>query len=247
MSVNIGHGDRRVIDAITEQATEAPVRPAGLRDRDPGPPGCQAGRDPAGRHRQGVLHPRRRRGDRERHQARPTRHRPLQGPGPLPGLSRRDDGGDDPDRRPAPLGQRARSRRRRPLRRHAPLGRGGAAAGRGEPPGPRGRDPLRGPAHDRGRLPRDDRRHERHPHPARRLPRRRPRDLRPPRHPDGLRRGHGRLRPDRALVRRGPLGRRARPHDDGQGPDELVSAARRCRDAPWHRRGLRERRCSSAA
>ena len=37
MSVNIGHGDRRVIDAITEQALEAPVRAAGLRDRDPGP------------------------------------------------------------------------------------------------------------------------------------------------------------------------------------------------------------------
>ena len=42
----------------------------------------------------------------------------------------------------------------------------------GEPPGSRGRHPLRGPAHDRGGLPRDDRRHERHPHPARRLHRR---------------------------------------------------------------------------
>ena len=36
-----------------------------------------------------------------------------------------------------------------------------------------------GAAHDRGGLPRDDRRHERHPHPARRLHRGRPRDLRP--------------------------------------------------------------------
>ena len=38
----------------------------------------------------------------------------------------------------------------------------------------------------------------------------RPRDLRPPRHPDGRRRGHGRLRADRPLVRGRPLGRRRR-------------------------------------
>ena len=38
MSVNIGHGDRRVIDAINEQASRAPVRPARLRHRDPRPP-----------------------------------------------------------------------------------------------------------------------------------------------------------------------------------------------------------------
>ena len=37
MSVNIGHGDRRVIDAITAQAHEAPVRPARVRDGDRGP------------------------------------------------------------------------------------------------------------------------------------------------------------------------------------------------------------------
>ena len=89
-----------------------------------------------------------------------------------------------------------------------------------------------GAAHDRGGLPRDDRRHQRHPHPARRLPPGRPRDLRPPRHPDGRRRGDGRLRADRALVRGRPLGRRPGPDDDGQGPDELVPAARRGRDAP---------------
>ena len=93
---------------------------------------------------------------------------------------------------------------------------------------------------DRRGLPRDDRRHERHPHPARRLHRRRPRDLRPPRHPDGRRRGHGRLRADGALVRRRPLGRDAGPDDDGQGPDQLVPAARRGRDAPRHRREVRD-------
>ena len=46
-------------------------------------------------------------------------------------------------------------------------------------PGPRGRDPLRGRPHDRGDLPRDDRRDERDPDPARRLHPGRPRDLRP--------------------------------------------------------------------
>ena len=100
MSVNIGHGDRRVIDAMHEQATEAPVRPAGVRHRDPRPARREAGRDPARRHEQGVLHARRRRGDRERDQARPPLHRPVQAPRPLPRLPRRDLRGDDADRRP---------------------------------------------------------------------------------------------------------------------------------------------------
>ena len=73
----------------------------------------------------------------------------------------------------------------------------GSRARSPRPAGPRGRHPLRGAAHDRGGLPRDDRRDERHPDPARRLHPGRPRDLRPPRHPDGRRRGHGRLRADR--------------------------------------------------
>ena len=62
----------------------APVRPAGVRDRDPRPPGPEAGRDPARRHEQGVLHAGRRRGDRERDQARAPPHRPLQAARPLP-------------------------------------------------------------------------------------------------------------------------------------------------------------------
>ena len=49
--------------------------------------------------------------------------------------------------------------------------------------------------------------------------------------------GFGRTGP---LVRRRPLGRRARPDDDGQGPDELVPAARRRGDAPRDRRGVRD-------
>ena len=123
---------------------QAPVRPAGVRDGGPRAPRREAGRDHARRHGQGLLHARRRRGDRERDQARPPLHRPAQDPRPLSLLPRRDVRGDDADRRPAPLGQRAGHRRRRPLPGHAPLGRGGAAAGGREPPGPRGRHPLRG-------------------------------------------------------------------------------------------------------
>ena len=165
---------------------EAAVRPAGLRDRDPGATRRQARRDPARRHGQGVLHARWRGGGRERDQARPRGERPAQDPGPLPRVSRGDARGDDVDRRSAPVGQRAGHRRRRPLSRHAPLGRGGTTSRGREPPGPRGRHPLRGREVDRGGLPRDHRRHQRDPDPARRLHRRRPRDLRPQRHPDGL-------------------------------------------------------------
>ena len=45
-------------------------------------------------------------------------------------LPRRDARRDDPDRRSAPLGERAGHRRRRPLSGHPSLGRGGAAPGR---------------------------------------------------------------------------------------------------------------------
>ena len=49
MSVNIGHGDRRVVAAITEQATKLQVRPAGVRDGDPGASRPEARRDHARR------------------------------------------------------------------------------------------------------------------------------------------------------------------------------------------------------
>ena len=47
MSVNIGHGDRRVDRRDHRAGAEAAVRPAGFRDRAPGAPRCQARRDPA--------------------------------------------------------------------------------------------------------------------------------------------------------------------------------------------------------
>ena len=98
MSVNIGHGDRRVIDAITEQATKLQYVQPAFATEIRGTARPEAGRDPARRHGQGVLHARRRRGHRERDQARPPLHRPLQGPRPLPRLPRRDDGRDDTHR-----------------------------------------------------------------------------------------------------------------------------------------------------
>ena len=144
MSVNIGHGDRRVIDAITEQATKLQyVQPAfateirarlgsKLAEILPGDMdkvfftlgGAEAienaiklARHATGRHK--IL----------------ARYRSYHGA---------TLGRDDADRRSAPLGQRAGHRRRRPLPGHAPLGRGGTAARGREPAGPRGRHPLRG-------------------------------------------------------------------------------------------------------
>ena len=81
--------------------------------------------------------------------------------------------------------------------------------------------------------------HQRDPRPARRLPRRRARPVRPARHRDDLRRGHGRLRPLRRVVRRRPLGRHARPDLLRQGR-QLGLRAPRWRDhQPPHRRRLR--------
>ena len=60
-------------------------------------------------------------------------------------------------------------------------------------------------------------------------------------------RGHERLRADRPLVRGRPLGRRARPAHDGEGPHRVLPAARRGGDAPLDRRGVRATGPSSAA
>ena len=64
--------------------------------------------------------------------------------------------------------------------------------------------------------------------------------LRPVRHPDGRRRGHGRLRADRQVVRRRSLGRHAGPDDDGQGAHQSrTSRSVRVAMRDSHRRGLR--------
>ena len=123
MSVNIGHGDQRVVRAITEQATKLQfVQPAFVteirartrREVDVAPPG---------RSRQGVLHARRRGGDRERDQDRAPVHRPLQDSRPVPRLPRGHDGRDDLDWRSAPVGDGTGTRGRCAIPRYASLGR----------------------------------------------------------------------------------------------------------------------------
>ena len=75
--------------------------------------------------------------------------------------------------------------------------------------------------------------------PPGRLPRRRARAVRRARHRDDRRRGDGRLRPLRRVVRRRPLGRHARPHLLRQGRQLGLRAARRRRHQPTHRRHVR--------
>ena len=63
--------------------------------------------------RHGVLHQRRRRGDRERRPHGAAAHRPAQDPDHVPQLPRRHRRGDHADRRPAALAERAGDGRRR--------------------------------------------------------------------------------------------------------------------------------------
>ena len=247
MSVNIGHGDRRVIDAITAQATKLQyVQPAfatEIRARL----GREARRDPAGRHGQGLLHARWRGGDRERDQARPPRDRPhkilaryrayhgaTMGAMTLTGDPRRWAN------EPGIVG----------VVRYPDTHRWGEAEPRPVAESLQGLEDviryegaktiaavfLETIVGTNGILiPPDG------------YIAGRPRDLHPQRHPDGRRRGHGRLRADRALVRGRPLGRDAGPDDDGQGPDRrrtCRSARSRC--ATRSPRSSR-RRCSTAA
>ncbi len=121
-----------------------------------------------------------------------------------------------------------------PVSRHAArLGHGGAG-----PALPRGGDRARGAEAHRRVHPRDHQRHQRHHRPAGRLPAGRARAVRQARHPDDLRRGDGRLRPHRQVVRRRSLEGRAGPDDHGQGPDERLRAAWRRGHAPRYCRSL---------
>ena len=106
-----------------------------------------------------------------------------------------------------------------------------ASSAAGTPPRTRSRNleetiQLEGPSTIAGVHPGDRGRHERRARAARRLPAGRPRALRSVRDPDDRGRGDGRLRSHRQVVRGRPLGRGARPHHDGQGPDQRVRAAR---------------------
>ena len=190
-----------------------------------------AGRGDAGQPEDVVLHERRRGGERERDQARALVHRAAQGDRALPLLPRCDRRRDHAHGRSAALvrGARAPGRRAHARPVHLPLPRRpsrslprlhGRAAPRGDPP-------VRGPAHGRRRHPGDRRRHERRHRPARRLPAVDPRDVRQARRPAHLRRGDGRLRPHRQVVRVRELGRRPGHPHDGEGDQLGLRAARR--------------------
>ena len=132
MCVNIGHGDERVIRAIQEQAARSPTPtrswpPSRARASAPSWPTITPGR-----HRQLLLHQRRRRSQRERDQGGALGHRPAEDPRPLPLVPRRHRRRDHAHRRSAALGGRARHPRRRPRagllpRRQPPGGHGGEA------------------------------------------------------------------------------------------------------------------------
>ncbi len=132
MSVNIGHGDRRVADAIAEQAQQARLRRPAVRDGGPRPAGRAAGGADAGRPEHVLLHPGRRRGQRERAAHGAHVHRPPEGDGALPLVPRRHRRGHQRHRRSAALGERAGGARRGPRPRPAAL-----SAGESEPRGRR--------------------------------------------------------------------------------------------------------------
>ena len=249
MSVNIGHGDRRVIDAITAQATKLQyVQPAFATEI----------RARLGAKLAEILP-----GDMDKvfftlggaeaieNAIKLARHvdRPLQDPRPIPLVPRRDAGRDDADRRSRAAGRtspassassatRTRTAGERPSpvpwRRACRVSRTSSAT---RVPHTIAAVFLETIVGTNGIL----------------IP------------PDGYIQGvreicdrhdilmvadevMAGLRADRTLVRRRPLGRDAGPHDDGQGPDvELVPAARRGGHAPQPRGDSSRTGCSTAA
>ena len=106
MCVNIGHADDRVVKAIQDQAAVAPVRQPVHGNGTARPAGREAGGDHARRHRLLLLHQRRRRGQRERHQGRALVHGTSQDSCALSLVSRRHGRRDLADGRSAAMGRR---------------------------------------------------------------------------------------------------------------------------------------------
>ena len=244
VNVNIGYQHPKLIAAIQEYAGRmTTIQPSFANDARSEAARLICELAP-GRPEPDLLHQRRRRGHRERDAHGQAAHRPAQGARRLPQLPRRHGRRDHDDRRPAPLGGRAGDARRRPLLGPVPVPLGlplvhAGGGDRARAAAPARPDHGRGRADDRGDHPRDGRGHERHPRPAAGLPGRRARDLRRVRHRDDRRRGDGRLRPVRRVVRDRPLGGHARPADLRQGRQLRLRPPRRRADQRRHRRDVR--------
>ena len=245
VNVSIGHGHPKVIAAIKEQAEKLCTIGPPMASESRSTLGRLLAEVTPGRPRDVVLHERRRRGERERDQARTLVHGPAQGDRALPLLPRGDGRRDHAHRRPAALARRAgpagRRADARPL--HLPLpGRPSRSLpGVHRRAAPRGDPPVRRARHRRRSHPRDRRRYERDHRPARRLPPVDPGGLRPARDPADLRRGHGGLRTHRQVVRLRELGRRARHPHGREGHQLRLRAARRDdRPAADRRLGARQ-------
>ena len=202
VNVNIGHQHPKIIAAIKEQADRLCTI---------GPPMASESRSRLGRLLEEVtpgdlcmsfFTNSRRRGERERDQARAARDRPSQDHRALPLVPRRDPRLDPAHGRSAPLAERAGDGRRRAHARsvHVPLSRrsSGSMPGLHGRAAPRGDPRVRGRTHGRRGDPRDGDGHERDHPAAARLSPGDPRGLRPARDPADPRRGHGRASVARA-------------------------------------------------
>ena len=137
MSVNAGHGDRRIIDAIKRQAEQLPYITPFMAHEPRARLGQKLAELLPGDIDKVLFTLARRRRQRERDQDRSHGDGPAEDPGALPLLPRLDRQRDPGHRRPAPLGQRILERRRaraRSVPRHPArhrLGRGCAGAAGG--------------------------------------------------------------------------------------------------------------------
>ncbi len=165
VNVSIGHQHPKLVAAIKEQADTALHDRAADGDRAAVELARLLAEVTPGDISMSVLHQRRRRGERERDQARALVHGPAQDRRALPQLSRRDGRRDHADGRPAPLARRAGHPRRRADVRpvHVPLpGRPSRSVPRVHGrPASRGDPPVRGAGDGRGRDPRAGDRDER--------------------------------------------------------------------------------------
>ena len=229
---SLGHQHPKLVAAIKEQADKLCTIGPPMATRAALDARAPARRGDARRPLDVVLHERRRRGERERDQARALVH------GPRTRSSRATA------RTTARRRARSRSPATRAAGRPSRASRASCACSTrtriAAPPAipirarsARGAPHLEeilqyeGAAHRRRRDPGDGHRDERHHRPARRLPAVDPRGVRPARHPADLRRGDGRLRAHGQVVRVRELGRRPGHPHRREGDQLRLRAARR--------------------